>query len=72
MLAHVIEAQILDLVIGRVDFLVRVLHFTLDGHRSGISLSASGGVVGAGVTALGLDEGDLTVLYSSACAWNEE
>ena len=62
-LPHMVKAQILDLVIGRVNLLVGVFHFTFNCHRSGISLSAGRGVVGACISTFGLDERNLTVLY---------
>ena len=62
-LPHMVKAQILDLVIGRVNLLVGVFHFTFNCHRSGISLPAGRGVVGAGITTFGLHERNLTVLY---------
>ena len=76
-LPHMVKAQILDLVIGRVNLLVGVFHFTFNCHRSGISLPAGRGVVGAGITTFGLHERNLTVLYicqskhsrKSRCDW---
>jgi hypothetical protein len=61
-LEHVVEAQILDLVLGGVDLLIRVLKLRFDDESRGITESAGRGVVGAGVTALGLDVGDIAVL----------
>lgn len=65
MLQHVVKAQILDLIFGRVDLLVRVLELRLNHKCRGVSETAGGGMVGAGVPALGLNERDVTVLRES-------
>jgi hypothetical protein len=62
----VVEAEVLDLVVGRVDLLVTVLKLRLDHEGGGVAESAGGGVVGASVAAFGLDVGDVTVLWKSA------
>lgn len=64
MLKHVIEAQVLDRVVASVDVLVRVREGGFDNKGGGVPGFGRGGVVGAGVSALGLDKGDLTVLCS--------
>ena len=61
-LEHVVERQVLDQVLGRVDVVVRVLEGRLDDKRRGVPGLGGGGVVGAGVAALGLDVGDGAVL----------
>ena len=61
-LQHVVERQVLDLVVGRVDVVVRVLKGRLDDEGRGIAGLGRRGVVGAGVAALGLDVGEVAVL----------
>lgn len=63
MLQHVVEAQVLDLVLGGVDLLVRVLELRLDHKRRRVTETAGGGMVGAGVAALGFSVGDVAVLH---------
>jgi hypothetical protein len=62
MLQHVVEAQILDLVLGRVDLGVAVAEVGLDDEGGREAVFAGGGVVGAGVAASGEDVGDGAVL----------
>jgi len=64
-LQHVVETDVLDLVVGCMDMLVTVLEGRLDHECGGVAESTGRGVVGAGVAALGLDIGDVTVLRSS-------
>lgn len=65
MLQHVVEAQVLDLVLGRVYLLVRILELRLDHKGRGVAESAGRGVVGTGIAALGFHVGDITVLRVS-------
>ena len=62
MLQHVVEAQILYFIFGRVDLLIRILELRLDDEGRGVAETAGRGMVGAGITALGLDVGYITVL----------
>ena len=59
---HVAEAEVLDLVVGRVDLLVGVFHLTLSRHGGWETLPAGRGVVRTGVAALGFDERNIAVL----------
>lgn len=68
MLAHVVKVQVLDLVVGRVDLLVGVFHLGFDCHGRRVALSASRGVVRAGVAAFGFDKRDIAVLPGQYCA----
>lgn len=62
MLKHVVERQILNLILSRVNVGVRVLKLRLD-HKCGrIAGLGRRGVVRAGVAALGLDVGDVAIL----------
>jgi len=61
-LQHVIEREIFDQVFCAVDVIVRVLECRLDHESRRISSLGGGGVVRAGVPALGLDKGDVAVL----------
>jgi hypothetical protein len=61
-LQHVIEAEVLDQIVRAVDFLVRVLELRFDDEGGWVAEAAGGGVVGAGVAALGFDVGDVAVL----------
>lgn len=61
-LQHVVERQVLDQVLGRVDVVVRVLERRLDDKRRRVPGLGRRRVVGAGIAALGLDVGDVTVL----------
>lgn len=51
MLQHVIKAQVLDLILRRVDLLVGVLELGLDDESRRVSVSARRCMVGAGVAA---------------------
>lgn len=62
MLQHVIEAEVLDQIVRAVNLLVGVFELRLDDEGGGVAEAAGGGVVGAGVAALGLDVGDVAVL----------
>jgi len=61
MLQHVIERQILNLILGGVDLLIAVLEVTLDDESARIASLGSAGMVAAGVAALGKHEGDVAV-----------
>jgi hypothetical protein len=58
----VVEAQILDLIFGRVDLLVGILELGLDDEGGRIAVSARGGVVGACVATFSLHIWDVAVL----------
>ncbi len=62
MLEHVLERQVLDEIIRRVDVVVRVLERRLDHKRGRVTGLGGRGMVGAGVAALGLYEGNIAVL----------
>lgn len=62
MLQHVVEAEVLDLVVCGVDLLVRVLELGLDDEGGWVAEAAGRGVVGAGVAAFCFDVGDVAVL----------
>lgn len=62
-LEHVVKGQVLDGVVAGVDMRVRVLESRLDDKGRWVAGLGGGGVVGAGVAALGLDPRDVTVLY---------
>jgi hypothetical protein len=61
MLQHVVEAEVLNLVLGGVDLIVAVLEVRLDNERRGVSGLGSAGVVGAGVATLGQNVRDIAV-----------
>ena len=63
MLQHVVEGEILDEVVGAVDVLVRVGEGGLDHEGGGVAGLGRGRMVGARVAALGLDPGDIAVLF---------
>lgn len=63
MLQHMVKAQVLDLVLRGVNFLVGILKLRLDHKRRWVAKPAGGGMVGAGITALGFSVGDVAVLY---------
>lgn len=65
MLEHVVEAQILNLVLGSVDMVIGIGERTLDDESTGVSSLARGRMIGAGVSALSEDVWDITVLESS-------
>jgi hypothetical protein len=52
MLQHVVEAKVLNLVFGRVDFLVAVLELRFDDKGRWVAEAAGGGMVRASVAAL--------------------
>ena len=62
MLEHVVKGQVLDAVVGTVDVRVGVFECGLDNKSRGVASLGSGSVVGAGVTALGLDPRNIAVL----------
>lgn len=62
MLKHVVERQVLDVVVGGVDVVVAVLESRLDDKCGWIAGLGGRCVVRAGVSTLGLDEGDIAVL----------
>lgn len=62
MLQHMAEAQILDLVLERVDLLVAVLEVALDDEGGRVAGFGGGGVVGASVAAFCERVGDGAVL----------
>lgn len=61
MLQHMIKAQVLQLVLCRVNLLVRIFEVTLNDKGTRISSFTGTGVIGAGVTALGQDVGDIAI-----------
>lgn len=65
MLEHVVEAQILNLVLGSVDMVIRIGKRTLDDESTRVSSLARGRMIGAGISALSEDVWDITVLESS-------
>ncbi len=65
MLEHVVEGQVLDLVVGGVNVVVRVLKGRLDHESRGIACLGGRGVVGAGITAFSFNIGNVTILYAS-------
>lgn len=67
MLQHMVKAEILDLVVRRVDLLIRVLELRLDDEGGWVAEAAGRGVVGAGVAAFCFDVGDVAVLCSLVC-----
>lgn len=62
MLQHVVEREVLDLVVGAVDVLVRVAEGGLDHEGRRVTGLGGRGVVRARVPALGLDPGNVAVL----------
>jgi len=70
MLQHMREAEILDLILRRMDLLVAPLEIGLDDEGGGIACFGGRGVVGAGVAAFREDVGDVAVLcYQVSLAW---
>lgn len=61
-LKHMVEGEVLDEVVAGVDMAVGVLKGRLDDEGRGVAGLGSRGVVGAGITALGLYPGDAAVL----------
>ena len=68
MLQHVIETEILNLIFCAVDLLVGVLEFRLNDKGRRIAVPARRCMVRAGVAALGLNEGNVTVLMVQSAA----
>jgi len=62
MLEHVVEREILDQIVRAVDMVIRVLESRLDDEGRGVAGLGGRRVIGAGVAALGLHEGDVAVL----------
>src|SRR3569833_15816 len=62
MLQHVIERQIRDGVVGRVDVVIRVFEGRLDDESRWVAGLGRRGVIRASVAALRLDKGDGAVL----------
>jgi hypothetical protein len=62
MFQHMIEAQILDLVVGSMYLLVGIFHLCFSRHSRRITVFTCRGVVGAGISALGLQVTHRTVL----------
>lgn len=62
MLKHMIKAQIFDQIIRGMNVLVTVLELGLNDKCRRITIAAGRCVIGAGVTTLGFDEWDITVL----------
>ena len=62
MLQHVIKAQILNLILRRMDLLIRVLEIRLDDESRWVSSLRCASVIRARIAALGEDVGDITVL----------
>jgi hypothetical protein len=62
MLEHVLEGQVLDHVVDGVDVVVRVLECRLDDKRTWVAGLVGGGVITAGIAALGLNERNVAVL----------
>lgn len=62
MLQHMVEAQVLDHVVCRVDLLVRQLELGLDHESRRVAILASGRVIRAGVTAFGFNVGNVAIL----------
>lgn len=82
MLQHVIEAETVDGILGRVDVFVRILEVGLDHEGARIAGFGRRRMVRAGVAALGKDVGDVAVLVSMSASecihsmtfedWSEE
>lgn len=68
MLEHVVEAQILNLVLGGVDMIIGIGERTLDDESTRVSSLARGRMIGAGISAFSEDVWDITVLESSRLA----
>ena len=60
-LQHMLKAQVLQLVLGSVNFLVAVLEAALDDERTWVTSLACTGVIGASITTLGLDIWNIAV-----------
>lgn len=61
-LQHMIERQILNKILSSVNLLVAVFEGRLNDERGGVASFGSGGMVRAGIAALGLDPRDVAVL----------
>jgi hypothetical protein len=61
MLQHVVEAEVLNLVLGCVDLVVAVLEVRLNDEGRGVSSLGSAGVVGTSIAALGKNVWDVAV-----------
>ena len=62
MLKHMIKAQVLNLVFGRVDLVVRILEVRLDDKSRRITSLRSTGMVGAGVATFGKNIRNVAIL----------
>jgi hypothetical protein len=62
MLQHMTEAQIFNLIVARVNLIIRVLEVALNHERARVARLARACVVRAGVAALCLDVRDVAVL----------
>ena len=65
MLQHMIEAQILDLVLRSMDLLVRVLEVRLNDESRWIASLRSTSMIGACIAAPGKDVRDIAVLVEA-------
>lgn len=65
MLKHMIETQVLNLILGGVDLLVRVFEVGLDDKRRRISSFRCRSMIAASVATLGEDVGNVAVLQLS-------
>lgn len=61
MLQHMIEAEVLDLILGGMDLLIGVLKLRLDNECGRVSVPTSRGMIGASIATLGLDIRYITV-----------
>ena len=61
-LKHVVERQVFDVIIGGMNMRVSVLESGLDDKGRRIAGLGGGSMVGAGVSALGLNPGNVAVL----------
>lgn len=68
MLQHVIKAEVLDLIFGAMNLLVRVLKFRFNDEGGRIAVPAGRCMVGAGIPALGLNVGNVAILMSKSAA----
>lgn len=66
-LKHVVEGEVLNLVVGGVDVRVGELKGRLDDEGGRVASLGGRGVVGAGVATLGLNPRDVAVLHELVC-----
>lgn len=69
MLQHMIEAQILDLVVGSMYLLIGIFHLWFCRHSRGITIFTGRGVVGAGISALRLQVTHRAVLMQPSISF---